>query len=48
MDEVRAVLEAYLPPGSPISELEALARIIESIERHTGRKLIQRQVARVP
>jgi hypothetical protein len=39
MDEVRAVITSYLPPGSPVSEMEALARIIEAIERRTGLKL---------
>jgi hypothetical protein len=39
MDEVRAVITSYLPPGSPVSEMEALARIIEAIERQTGVKL---------
>ena len=46
MDEVRAVIASYLPPGSPVSEMEALARIIEAIERRTGIKLPQRGMLR--
>jgi hypothetical protein len=47
MDEVRAVISSYLPPGSPVSEMEALARIIEAIERRTGNKLQQQPALRM-
>jgi hypothetical protein len=47
MDEIRALLEIYLAPGSPVSELEALARIIGAVERHTGRELAQPAVIRL-
>jgi hypothetical protein len=48
IDEVRAVLEDYLPPNSPLSELDALARIIEAIERRTGREIVRLATVRAP
>jgi hypothetical protein len=47
LDEVRAVITSYLPPGSRVSEMEALARIIEAIERRTGIKLPQQTARRM-
>jgi hypothetical protein len=48
MDEVRAIIEQYLPPNSPLSEMETLARIIAAIEHRTGRKIVQYVMMRLP
>ena len=40
MDEIKAIIEQYLPPDSRISTHAALSKIIRTIEMKTGHQFI--------